>query len=166
MNNFKNKIEPVFSFLRKYQKWLLLVLLIALASIAFLDYYFSGYERRTFIFYNYEDGSVVLEERMLKRADSKENDLVMYAEETLMGPINTDSLPLFPKNTRLESLMYRDNIVYLNLSEDAAIAPSEGGDVYKNLKTFDSGIRRNFPYVSDIRFFIAGNAVSTDTDPK
>ena len=136
-----------------------MILLIVLAAITFMDYYFSGFVRRTFVFYNYDDGSAVVEERKLKRSDSIENDLVRYVEEALLGPITANSLPLFPKEAKLESLLYRDKIIYLNLSEDAAMAPPEGGDVYKNLKTLEDGIKRNFSNIDNIKFFIAGNAV-------
>ena len=136
-----------------------MILLTTLAAITFLDYYLSGFARRTFVFYNYDDGHAVVEERMLKRSDSRENDIIRYVEEALLGPMTANSLPLFPKGTKLESLLYRDKIIYLNLSEDAAMAPPEGGDVYKNLKTLEDGIKRNFSNVEDIKFFIAGNAV-------
>ena len=96
---------------------------------------------------------------MLKRSDSKENDMIRYVEEVLLGPMTANSLPLFPKGTKLESLLYRDKIIYLNLSEDAAMAPAEGGDVYKNLNTLQTGIKRNFSNIDDIKFFIAGNSV-------
>jgi hypothetical protein len=36
--------------------------------------------------------------------------------------------------------------------------PLPGGDVFRNLETLYSGIKRNFPYVKGIRFFIAGKA--------
>ena len=142
-----------------------MILLIALAAITFLDYYLSGFARRTFVFYNYDDGSAVVEERLLKRSDSRENDLIRYVEEVLLGPMAANSLPLFSKETKLESLLYRDEIVYLNLSENAAMAPPEGGEIYKNLKTLQDGIKRNFSYVGDLKFFIAGNAVDIPKEP-
>jgi hypothetical protein len=71
-------------------------------------------------------------------------------------------MPLFPRETRLRSLLYRNGVVYLDLSEEAALPPPEGGEVFMNMKTLYAGIRRNFPFVRDIRFFIAGRAAYAD----
>jgi hypothetical protein len=49
-------------------------------------------------------------------------------------------------------------VVYADFSEDAALPPPEGGEVFKNLQTLYTGIRRNFSFVRDVRFFIAGRA--------
>jgi hypothetical protein len=142
-------------------KWLFLFFLLVLASVAFLDYYRSDFERRTFVFYSVDDETEIVEERMLRRSDSREIDITRYVEDALLGPVTQNSLPLFPEKTKLQSLLYRDKTVYINLPEDAAMAPPEGGDVLKNLKTLHSGIKRNFPYVKGLRFFIAGKAAYT-----
>ena len=95
---------------------------------------------------------------MLKRSTSRELNITRYVEEVLLGPVSPDSLLLFPRETRLRSLLYRDGVVYADLSKDAALPPVEGGEVLTNLKTLYAGIRRNFPFVKDVRFFIAGRA--------
>jgi hypothetical protein len=84
-------------------------------------------------------------------------------EEALLGPISANSLPLFPRETRLLSLLYRDGVVYVDLSEDAVLAPMEGaflsgGEVFTSMETLYQGIKRNFSFVKDVRFFIAGKA--------
>jgi hypothetical protein len=62
----------------------------------------------------------------------------------------------------LRSLLYRDGTVYADLSEDAALPAAEGGEVFSNLKTLRDGINRNFPFVGEVRFFIAGNPAYGD----
>jgi hypothetical protein len=99
-----------------------------------------------------------VEDRMLKRSSSRELDIGRYVEEALLGPISPDSAPLFPRETRLRSLLYRDGVVYADLSEAAALPPLEGGGVFRNLYTLYTGIRRNFSFVKGVRFFIAGQA--------
>jgi hypothetical protein len=95
-------------------------------------------------------------------------------EEALLGPVSPNSLPLFPRETRLLSLLYRDGVVYVNLSESAVLplpespllpegspvqgALLQGGEVFVNMETLYSGIKRNFSFVRDLRFFIAGRA--------
>ena len=130
-----------------------------LALTAFVEFCVLGLARRTFVFYTINDGVIVVEDRMLKHSSSREVDITRYTEETLLGPVSPDLLPLFPRGTRLKSLLYRDRVVYADFTEDAAMPPVEGGRTLENFQTFYSGILRNFSYVKDVRFFIEGRAV-------
>ena len=161
--------------LRKLRKkWLLVLLPLLLLAAALADFYVLGLARRTFVFYAITDGHAVVEERMLgvsgrnpRRPPSRELDITRYVEEALLGPVSPDSLPLFPQGTRLLSLLYRNGVVYADLSEDAALPPVEGipagaGGVFINFQTLEAGIKRNFSFVRETRFFIAGKAVYAD----
>jgi hypothetical protein len=132
--------------------------LLLIGSIALGEFFISGLVRRTFVFYANIEGSTVVEDRMLRRSSSRETDINRYVDEVLLGPVSPDSAPLFPRETRLESFMYREGVVYVNLSE-AALFPPEGGDLFRNFLTFNEGIRRNFPFVRDVKIFIGGNEV-------
>jgi hypothetical protein len=124
-----------------------------------VEFIVLGLVRRTFVFYTIDNGIIVVEDRMLKRSPSREINITRYVEETLLGPVAPDLLPLFPRETRLRSLLFRDGVVYADLSADAALPPEEGGETLDNFRTLNAGIRRNFSFVQDVRFFIAGNAV-------
>ena len=158
--------------LLKVPKYLLLsVLLFALAAAALIEFCVSGLARRTFVFYDFDSGVVSVEDRMMPvsggKPSSREVNITRYVEEALLGPVNPNSMPLFPVETRLISLFYRDGIVYADFSEEAvlppvfpaALPPAEGGEVLKNFKTLYAGIKRNFSFVNDVRFFITGRAV-------
>jgi hypothetical protein len=135
-----------------------LFFLALIGGAALVEFLTLGLARRTFVFYTGGSGMMAVEDRMLKRSPSREADIAQYVEEALLGPVSPDLLPLFPRETRLRSLLYRDGTVYADLSEDAALPPLEGGGVLANLKTLYDGIRRNFSFVKDVRFFIAGKA--------
>jgi len=144
---------------------LLLGVLALLAAAALIEIPGSGHARRTFVFYTIEGKLETVEERNVRVSEKKPQDsafreinIQRYVEEAILGPVSPDSLPLFPKETRLLSLLYRDGVVYADFSEEAALPPDINGDVATNLKTLHSGIVRNFPYVRDARFFIAGKA--------
>ena len=150
---------------------ILLLVLLILAMVALIEFFTLGLARRTFMFYDIDSGLVNIEERMLVVSSGsalasygsigsspRELDIARYVEEALLGPASSNSMPLFPRETRLRSLLYRSGVVYVDLSEEAVLPPLEGGEVFMNMKTLYSGIRRNFPFVRDLRFFIAGKA--------
>jgi len=133
-----------------------------LAVAALTEFLILGLARRTFVFYTSSNGAIVVEDRMLKRSKTREEDITRYTEETLLGPVAPDLLPLFPRETRLKSLLYRNGVVFIDFSIDAAMPPIEGGNTLDNFRTFYDGILRNFSYIKDVRFFINGNAVYND----
>ncbi|GHT77231.1 hypothetical protein FACS1894130_00880 [Spirochaetia bacterium] len=174
-----------FNQVRSTVRYLRLTLIVFLCVIALVEYLHAGQVRRTFVFYSLDNGIEALEERMLPRSLSHEAGIRLYVEELLLGPATPNSAPLFPPETGVRSLLYRDGVVYLDLSESAAlpgvlpmphpavfvsvlpstplsVAPKilldgEGGECFRNLYILNAGIRRNFPFVKDVRLFIAGN---------
>ena len=137
-----------------------LVYIAAICLFAALDFWFSGLVRKTFVFYSNIEGNTVVEDRMLHRSGNRQTDIRRYLDEVLLGPVSPDSAPLFPRETRLHAFMYRDAVVYADLTEPAVFPQSGGGgDVFRNMLTLYEGIRRNFSYVRDVKLFIGGNEV-------
>ena len=132
--------------------YLALIFLIALG-----DFLLSGLVRRTYVFYSYIGANIAVEDRMLSRSSSREADIHRYIEEALLGPVSPASVVLFPRETRLTTLMLRDGTVYANLTEDAVLPTPGNWNVFHSLLTLNQGIRRNFSYVKDVRLFIGGN---------
>ena len=136
-----------------------LLYLILLSLFALGEFFYLGLARRTIVFYSSIEGKVVVEDRMIRRSGNRETDIRRYLEEVLLGPSFPDLDPLFPRGTRLESFMYRDAVVYANLSDSAAL-PAEGyREVFRSFLSLNEGIRRNFSFVGDVRLFIGGNEV-------
>jgi len=134
-----------------------LVYLVVICLVAFGEFWLSGLVRRTFVFYSSLEGKTVVEDRMLRRSGDRETDIHRYVDEVLLGPSFPELDPLFPRGTKLNSFMYRETVAYVDLSESAAL-PLEGNwDVFRSLLTLNEGIRRNFPFVVDVRLFIGGN---------
>ena len=130
----------------------------ALAAASLIEFCAAGLARRSFVFYAIDSGEIIVEERMLRRGETQELDIARYVEEALLGPSSPDSLPLFPRGTALRSLLYRGGVVFADMSEDAAMPPLEGGEVLGSFATLRAGIKRNFPSVGEVRFFIGGRA--------
>jgi len=158
----KNAINKLFSFLAAFfsKKSNRRVTYLALISLfALCEFLYLGLVRRTFIFYTNIDGNTVVEDRMLRRFYNPETDIRRYIDEVLLGPVSPDLAPLFPRDTRLFSCMYREAVIYADLTEIAALPIPEGRDVFRSLLTLNEGLRRNFPHIKDVRLFIGGNEV-------
>jgi len=154
---FRSIAEFMSSTARRRLLW---IGILCLAAVA--EFFILGLARRTFVFYTINDGIIVVEDRMLKHSKSREGDIIRYTEEVLLGPVAPDLLPLFPRETRLKSLLYRNGVVYADFTEEAELPPVEGGRTLDNFKTLHEGILRNFSYVRDARFFIEGRAIYTE----
>jgi hypothetical protein len=131
--------------------------LVVICLVALGDFLHSGLARRTFVFYSDIGDNLFVEDRMLRRSSDRETDIRRYVDETLLGPASPGLAHLFLRETRLTTLMYRDEVVFVDLSESAAMPPGGGGDVFRSLLTLNEGVRRNFSYVKDVRMFIGGN---------
>jgi len=161
MSNIFNTVFKRFAeFLASPVKRRLMFICI-LGTVAVIHFFYMGLNRRTFVFYTVDDRIIYVEDRMLKHSSSKEEDIIRYTEEFLLGPVSPDLIPLFPRETKLKSLMFRNRVVYADFSESAALPPLENlsRKPLDNFRTLYDGILRNFSYVSDVRFFIEGNAI-------
>jgi hypothetical protein len=147
--------DAAVKFLQKKTRRRFLCLCFLLI-LAFADFLLLGLARRTFVFYSIGNSHPVVEDRMIAKTGSRENDIMRYVEEALLGPVALDSAPLFPRGTRLSSLLYRDGVVYVDLSESAALPVPAGPGVFAALSVLRGGVKRNFSYVKDVRLFIAG----------
>jgi len=151
--------------------------LILLGLVAVGDYGYLGLARRSFVFYSIIGEDTSVEDRMLLHSGDREIDIRRYVEEVFLGPASPNSAPLFPRGTRLHSFMYREGVVYADLTESAVFPPPEAGItgqnpvsgegdytaagayVFRSLLTLNEGIKRNFPFVKDVRIFIGGHEV-------
>jgi hypothetical protein len=120
---------------------------------ALADYLISGLARRTFVFHVSDTGQEIVEERMIKKTSSREADIDRYVEEALLGPLSPETDPMLGRDVRPEALLLKDGIVFLSVSMEAALQAERFWDNLANLRR---GIRRNFPFVTDVRFFIGG----------
>jgi hypothetical protein len=156
MKVFQKAFGAVAKFWQKKTRRRLLYLCVLLGA-ALTDFLLLGLVRRTFVFYSIGGHRLVAEDRMVAKTGSREQDIRLYVEEALLGPVSLDSAPLFPRGTRVASLLYRDGVVYLDLTQSAALDVPESLGVFDALETLYGGVRRNFSYVRDVRLFIAGN---------
>jgi hypothetical protein len=119
--------------------------------------------RRTIVFYTQDSNKPNVEERFIARAYNLEKDVRLYVQEIALGPEYLNTFPLLGKGTDVETVFVRKGEVFVSFSKEAAFPPAPvntaAGDVFKNLRGIESDIRRNFPSIRKVRFFIAGKEV-------
>jgi len=135
------------------------VLLAIISLLALGDFLLSGTSRRTFVFFSNIGDYPLVEDRMLRLSGDRETDIRRYVNQVLLGPADPRSTPLFPRETRLSSFMFRDGVVFVDLTEDALFPVDMEIGTFRSFLILNEGIRRNFSHVSDARLFIGGNAV-------
>ncbi len=136
------------------------VLLFGLFLFALADYIFSAKVYRSFVFPDNNGKGSSVEYRFLPRSRGLENRIEQYVAETLLGPVSVDSSSLFIKGTRVLSVLAREGMAYIDLSEDAALSAQSGSSatfLRDSLAELDAGIGRNFPSLKRVSVFIGGH---------
>jgi hypothetical protein len=141
-------------FMRPYCRRLIYLCLLGIPVL--FEFLSGGFVRRTFVFYLRDSGEAEVEERMLPRMPSRELAIRQYVEETLLGPVSSEAELLFSRETGLRSLLYRDGVVYADLSLSAALPYSGNGGAFRSLYALYTGIRRNFDFIEEVHLFIEG----------
>jgi hypothetical protein len=141
-------------FMRPYCRRLIYLCLLGIPVL--FEFLSGGFVRRTFVFYIRDSGEAEVEERMLPRMPSREIAIRQYVEETLLGPVSPEAELLFSRETGLRSLLYRDGVVYADLSLSAALPYSGNEGAFRSLYALYTGIRRNFDFIEEVHLFIEG----------
>jgi hypothetical protein len=137
--------------------------LVVLGALVVTEHLIQNRVRRTLVFYTIAEDMPVVENHLLPKEQSHELDLKRYVEEVLLGPARAGAAALFPQDTRLRMLLYRAGVVYVDLSQEAELPASGGVDTRRAFETLNEGIRRNFPFIEAVLFFIEGQEAYHDT---
>ncbi|MCL1814594.1 MAG: GerMN domain-containing protein [Treponema sp.] len=136
-----------------------LAYLAAITVLAFVEMGRSGLSRRTFEFFTFNSHRPVVEDRLVHKTTSLEEDIKAYVEELILGPVSVGFAPLLTRGTKLHSFMFRNGTVYANFSRDAVIPVPGGVSLLEGFSALNRGIRRNFGAVSEVKLFAGGNEV-------
>lgn len=156
MNAFMNSLTDI---LRKYGRILIIrrsAYLLALALFALGDFILTPRSARTFEFVSLLDDRPTVERRFVPRRFGLEASLETYVAEYLLGPTVVESAYLFLKGSRVESVLVRDGVAHIGISQDAAFPSEPGLDVRDSMNILISGIRRNFPNLKRVMVYIGG----------
>lgn len=114
--------------------------------------------RRVFVFESYDTTEKSMEVRYLKEKDG-EKAVAEFIDELLLGPMADRYIRLFPYGTKLLSCFIRDNVLYTNLSEEAALCTDGVTETEQACMLLKENVRLNFRNLTDHKVFMMGNEV-------
>jgi hypothetical protein len=95
------------------------------------------------------------EYRELPRVRGVEARAGLIAEEYLLGPLEPDHESAFPAGIRVESVLVRKRVAWIDLSEAAALVPKELLGL--GLKGLEKSLRASLPLLSRVVVTIGGH---------
>jgi hypothetical protein len=134
------------------------ILAFSLVVSLFLFLYLNhGWVERVLFFPRYTDTVSGGETRRLPKRDTREEELMFFLEEIILGPTNIENIPIVPEETELRSVMFRDQVLYLDLSEDILFQTSGRPlPLERRMALIKRSVLFNFPWVKEIIITING----------
>ena len=116
--------------------------------------------RRVFVFESKANSEELSYEVRFLRKPVNKDAVSQYVDELLLGPVSPQGRLLFPLGTKVRSCFVDENVLYLDLSEDALqIFPTEASNAVDAVKILKKNLFTNFKNVDIINVFIMGNRV-------
>ncbi|MBR5916052.1 MAG: GerMN domain-containing protein [Spirochaetia bacterium] len=135
------------------------VALIALVVFAVCYYRHQNvYTERTLFFVEPVSKAVVMEHRLIAEKHDLELNVELLIKDELLGPSLLVRDSVFPKRTRLNHVLLRDNILYADLSIEAMFPSAHSGLNFKDsIQILEKTISFNFPKIENIVVTIDGS---------
>ena len=118
----------------------------------------NGKSRRMFIFPSAENGRYIVEYRNLYKKPVQ-GEIWLYVDEILLGSSVERTKLLFTPGTSVISCFQRGSVLYLNLSSDLIDMGDGVIEIKEGFDLLEKNIKKNFPRVKSIEFFIEGKSV-------
>ncbi|MCL2792682.1 MAG: hypothetical protein FWD87_06285 [Spirochaetaceae bacterium] len=136
------------------------LLLLVILIISLTLYFTSNFRRtdRIFFFPDSRSGNTIGEARKIPRIPfDREKNMEIFVKELLLGPMSINLDPLFSTGTRLEKILFRNKIVYLDLNFMALLPDKRAvHDFSSSIMLVEKNIKFNFPFVENVIITILG----------
>jgi hypothetical protein len=136
----------------------ILLALSLLISLAFFLIMPPERVARTLFFPGATEAELSGERRLVPRVRDQEKAARLLADEMMLGPTRITLSRVFPRGTRVESLLLRNGVVYVDLNERAMI---QSGEMRVDVRTGLAALRRtllfNLRQLDEVVITINGN---------
>ena len=144
------------------------ILLVGVLVASAVLYAVDGYPWTRRVLFYPRFGTIQLggEERYLPKRATLEENIELFLKELVLGPIEHGHLRLFPPEVRIESVLSRDRILYVNLSEDALF--KEGSvplNVDEMVQAAGNNVLFNFRNLKEVYIFVDGQIPANVAEP-
>ncbi|MCQ2589399.1 MAG: GerMN domain-containing protein [Treponema sp.] len=134
------------------------VVVVLVLIISMVLSFSSKGTRRTFVFPSVEDGEYIVESRYLPKNPLKDN-ITYYIDELLLGSQVERTKLIFAKNTRVLSCFTKDNVLYVNLSNDLLNISDNVIPIKEGIDLLKRNIKQNFGGSKSVEIYVDGNGV-------
>jgi hypothetical protein len=135
--------------------------LILVLSVLFFAIFRGDLNRRVIFFPDAITHKLVGEERFIKGKPSTLENVKSLVAEILLGPSGPDLLRIFPKETKLISILAKGQDVYINLSEDILFNTDRIPLKFDVMfLACNNTLRFNFSGLAGIHYFIHGEELN------
>lgn len=141
--------------IKNYIKHLVVFSLIIIALILSLFFYIRQNKgnMRSFVFPSADTGKYIVEYRNISN-ELNHSEVQTYIDDLLLGSGTERTKMLFTPGTRVESCFIRDNVLYLNLSDDLIRMGNNVADIEEGVKLLKKNIFMNFRSIKKIEIFV------------
>ena len=136
-------------------------LLLAL-GLSLLFYMLFAYSKVERVFYFPKDQVMTAsgESRRIPRHESQEENIREYVQEWMLGPQVLENDRLFPRGTRLNTILLRDGALYLDFNFEILLKePGISLTFQEILDMAETGLFFNFPKIRQVYFSVEGEPV-------
>jgi len=136
------------------------VLLLVLLSSLTIYFVKNNSKSYVFIFPSADNGSYVVERRNLSN-DSAQGELNYYIDELLLGSSVERTKLIFTSGTKVNSCFLRDDVLYLDISEDLLSIDETSYPIENGIKLLKENIFKNFINIDKVELFIGKRFVAS-----
>lgn len=135
----------------------LLFSVILILSLVFFFVFEFNEVKRVFFFPNDVTGDLNGEVRKLHRSKEDEENITLFVKEIILGPGRFENKPIIPRNTTLNTVILRDNKLYLDFRENIFFPQGRSHEEIEKIeKVLRESIKFNFPFIDTITITING----------
>jgi hypothetical protein len=146
-------------------KWLSIPLNLCFAvlclvfAVSFVSWAVGDHFEEALLFFPDSKGVLHGEVREVSHSRGAEARAELIASEVLLGPKTTDLLPAFVSNVRVESVLLRKNMLFVDISPGAALASPEAinpNTIKWGIAAMERSLRTSLPGIKRLTITIGG----------
>lgn len=140
-----------------------LVLILLISAVSYLIWG-NRMEQQVIFFPTHQTLEMQGESRILPRKRTRELEIELLVKEIILGPFGIDYTPVIPEDSRIRSIMLRDDTLYLDFSIDIVFPEASSSlSLEESMEYITRSVQFNFPDVKKIIYTVNGNQLKVSS---